>query len=419
MVKSDEAIYKKLQELAVNGQVKITYEQIQQGLPYSYMTVRRSIQRLVKHGLISRKKERLNPLDQTYTYNILKQEEIGTMTYEDLEQHFTQEPEKEEVNSIELDDDDNEEPIFTEEEIKKLIEWQEKRYEQFDASPRYIYPQFYTDQFVKYITPRHQNQSGTQSEQMGLMGSEQIAISEGREHLGKNPLVPPLTIPPIIPRSPELNPTLAFNQIQSLGGRLTELDLIHHLTSFGDGTGFNSGLIPQVSKISTTLGGIEGGPRGEFNQLSTQLFELNSENFPQSTQLIEFEPESFPHSTKSFPQSVNNFLTQETKKAKRPKKADFLDEIIQDFQGLYQEILEREYVITSRGKERSAVGKLFKLFAKKEKPRLELMRFLRDCLEIAQKDKFYNTRITLPLILSQFNVLNGLVQEKRDKEIYY
>ena len=417
MVKSDEAIYKKLQELAVNGQVKITYEQIQQGLPYSYMTVRRSIQRLVKHGLISRKKERLNPLDQTYTYNILKQEELGTMTYEDLEQHFSQEPEKEEVNSIELDDDDNEEPVFTEEEIRKLIEWQEKRYEQFDASSSFSYPQFYTDGQVNFIPLK--NQSGSQSEQMGLMGSEQIAVSEGREHLGKNPLVPPLTIPPIIPRFPELNPTLAFNQIQSLGGRLTELDLINHLTSFGDCTGFSFSLNPQVSKISTTLGGIEGGPRGEFNQLSTQLFELNSENFPQSTQLIEFEPKSFPHSTKSFPQSVNNFLTQETKKAKRPKKADFLDEIIQDFQGLYQEILEREYVITSRGKERSAVGKLFKLFAKKEKPRLELMRFLRDCLEIAQKDKFYNSRITLPLILSQFNTFNGLVQEKRDKEIYY
>jgi hypothetical protein len=103
------------------------------------------------------------------------------------------------------------------------------------------------------------------------------------------------------------------------------------------------------------------------------------------------------------------------------KGKDYIDQIIEIFAEKYKEVFDLEYVITNKGKERSAAGKLADIYRKKypeanTEESIESFRVYFDaCCKI--QDDFYRDKISLPLILSQFNQINKILKHGSKKTI--
>lgn len=104
------------------------------------------------------------------------------------------------------------------------------------------------------------------------------------------------------------------------------------------------------------------------------------------------------------------------------KEKDFIDKIIDVFSQKYLELRDLEYI--SNGKDRSAVGKLLKIYKKKESTSEETLKdfelFFEQCLRV--QDKWFWENMSLPIINSKINELRNILnkgskENARDKEI--
>jgi uncharacterized protein YdaU (DUF1376 family) len=109
----------------------------------------------------------------------------------------------------------------------------------------------------------------------------------------------------------------------------------------------------------------------------------------------------------------------EEKKPQKEEKRDFIDSVILVFQEAYEETNEVRYEITNKGKERSATGKLIKIFKErypdsKTEDTLESMRtYFNACVSI--DDNWLRKNMSLPIILDKFNQINNILRNGNKK----
>jgi hypothetical protein len=109
----------------------------------------------------------------------------------------------------------------------------------------------------------------------------------------------------------------------------------------------------------------------------------------------------------------------EEKKPQKEGKTDFIDCVISKFQEAYREINGIQYEITNKGKERSATGKLIRIFKErypdsKTEDTLESMKTYFDaCVSI--DDNWLRKNMSFPIILQQFNQINNILRNGNKK----
>jgi hypothetical protein len=102
----------------------------------------------------------------------------------------------------------------------------------------------------------------------------------------------------------------------------------------------------------------------------------------------------------------------------KPKK-DFIGAIISAFKESYANFNQLPYEVTNEGKERAAAGKLLQMYKEKfpdnnSEQTLKSMRVYFDaCVSI--NDDWLRKRMTLPILLSEFNKINNILKHGRNK----
>lgn len=123
---------------------------------------------------------------------------------------------------------------------------------------------------------------------------------------------------------------------------------------------------------------------------------------------------------------VNKTITVEEKSS--TGKNDFIDLLISDFQELFLKYRNRDYELTTIGKERKAIGSLLKAYKQKpenkaktaEQTRSELKGFFERCLKISEdQNKWLHNNMTLPIINSKLNEIGNYIRAsaKQSKQL--
>lgn len=112
---------------------------------------------------------------------------------------------------------------------------------------------------------------------------------------------------------------------------------------------------------------------------------------------------------------------KESKEKESKESADFLSKIIVAFQESYFEIFQTDYVITSKGKERSGAGAILKLYkqkypkSKSEETIEGLKDFFTSCCSV--NDEWLQKNMSLSIIVSKFNVFKNHIKNGSNKKI--
>lgn len=107
-------------------------------------------------------------------------------------------------------------------------------------------------------------------------------------------------------------------------------------------------------------------------------------------------------------------------KTDKKEHADFLSKIIEAFQSSYFEILGIDYVVMSKGKERSAASKLLQEYKKKypdaktDEVISGLSGYFRSCCEV--QDEWLRKNMSLSIIVSKFNEINNIIKNGRNNK---
>ncbi len=144
-----------------------------------------------------------------------------------------------------------------------------------------------------------------------------------------------------------------------------------------------------------------------------------------------FVPETSKNVTKSTQikvkeSKVNKTITVEEKSS--TGKHDFIDFLISDFKELFLKYRNRDYELTTIGKERKAIGSLLKAYKQKpenkdksaEQTRIELKSFFERCLKISEdQNKWLYNNMTLPIINSKLNEIGNYIKSsaKQSKQL--
>ena len=119
------------------------------------------------------------------------------------------------------------------------------------------------------------------------------------------------------------------------------------------------------------------------------------------------------------PSNTNNKDNKDKKVNK--DKEDYIDKIVNVFSKVYNENFGLEYIVTNKGKERSAAGKITAIYKSKypdatsEETLKALEVYFDACCKI--DDDFYRTKLSLSLIINQFNQINNQLKNGRKKNI--
>lgn len=108
------------------------------------------------------------------------------------------------------------------------------------------------------------------------------------------------------------------------------------------------------------------------------------------------------------------------------KKVDFIDLLIEKFKESYESYNDIDYVIANKGKERSAAGKLLRIYKNKypdhtsDETLGNLSNFFHACVRI--NDGWLRDNMSLPIIISKFNQINKILtngnqRSKADKGV--
>jgi hypothetical protein len=109
----------------------------------------------------------------------------------------------------------------------------------------------------------------------------------------------------------------------------------------------------------------------------------------------------------SNPPKVKESKVNKNKRKEIYKESDFLTKIISTFQEIYFEIFQTEYIITNIGKERSAAGKILKVYKDKnpdsdsEKSLKDFKDFFLSCCSV--RDNWLRDNVSIPNIHSKIN----------------
>jgi len=101
------------------------------------------------------------------------------------------------------------------------------------------------------------------------------------------------------------------------------------------------------------------------------------------------------------------------------EKSDFIDSMISIFQEVYEDFNQVPYIITNKGKERSAAGKLAQIYRKNNPDvatiqALESMKtYFRACVSI--NDDWLRKRMSLSVILDRFTEINNILKNGNRK----
>ena len=110
----------------------------------------------------------------------------------------------------------------------------------------------------------------------------------------------------------------------------------------------------------------------------------------------------------------NNYITKEPNNPDDKSSPDFIQQLILQFQEVYLQSRDLEYVITNKGKERTATSKLLNLYKSKNpqsdtKQTLEdLNKYFHACINIS--DNWLYENMSLPIIINQFNKINNILR---------
>ena len=116
----------------------------------------------------------------------------------------------------------------------------------------------------------------------------------------------------------------------------------------------------------------------------------------------------------NFPEkkSTKKQITENSKAVSVDKKNDFLDSVISVFSGLYLQKYRTEYILTAKGKERQAVGRLLVIMKQKfpDANSDEMINKFRELFQIAMEtnDDFIQKNMSVSIITSQFNKIKLL-----------
>ncbi len=102
------------------------------------------------------------------------------------------------------------------------------------------------------------------------------------------------------------------------------------------------------------------------------------------------------------------------------EKTDFIDQIIKEFSDAYEKWYGISYEITASGKERSAAGRLLKIYKNKypEANSLQALEALRGYFEnvVGIDDSYIQNSMSLPIIVSKFNDINKILKNGKYRE---
>lgn len=108
------------------------------------------------------------------------------------------------------------------------------------------------------------------------------------------------------------------------------------------------------------------------------------------------------------------------KKEEQPNKSvDFIGSLILAFKKAYEEINQLPYVVTNEGKERSAAGKILKIYRDKypdadsDEMLNSLSKYFLDCVSI--NDDWLRKNMSLPIIINKFNEINNIIKHGTNK----
>lgn len=112
-------------------------------------------------------------------------------------------------------------------------------------------------------------------------------------------------------------------------------------------------------------------------------------------------------------------ITIEQGETSSPEKIDFIDKIVLEFKDAYEKANNIPYEIISLGKERGLAGKILKLYKNKNPPAnseqtlQDLRRYFDMCVTI--DDNFLQENMSLGIIVSQFNKINKILRDGRNR----
>jgi len=119
----------------------------------------------------------------------------------------------------------------------------------------------------------------------------------------------------------------------------------------------------------------------------------------------------------SNPSKVNKSKIKKTKEGNTPsekptvQKPDFVNDIIDVFKSAYRVARGADYIITNKGKERSAAGKLISVYKNKHPDHTRqqtvqaFIQFFNDCLQL--DDPWLHDNMSLPIINSKINEITN------------
>jgi hypothetical protein len=120
-------------------------------------------------------------------------------------------------------------------------------------------------------------------------------------------------------------------------------------------------------------------------------------------------------------QSIKEYKEEKESKEYKEAKEDFLAKIISVFQEAYLEVFGTEYLVTNKGKERAAASKIISEYKKKNPEAttadamVALKNYFTACCGIS--DDWLRKNMSLPLIVSKFNVINNTLRNGKNKSV--
>lgn len=169
--------------------------------------------------------------------------------------------------------------------------------------------------------------------------------------------------------------------------------------------------------INGRIGGIKSGEARKAMALNNEANEANASVTKQN----EANEAVSVSDSVSVNDSVTNNVIPAEKAEKAKDKIDFLDEIIEKFQIEYEITRGNKYEIITRGKERTAVGRLLGYY-KKKYPQASspdtlagLQCYFAECMKI--EDKWLHDNMSPSIIISKFNEINNIIKNGTAKKI--
>jgi hypothetical protein len=127
------------------------------------------------------------------------------------------------------------------------------------------------------------------------------------------------------------------------------------------------------------------------------------------------EPTMKPHYKETKEERKERKKKEENSELKNSvaQKVDFVDLVIEKFKESYESCNDIEYIISNRGKERSAAGKLLRIYKNKypdhssDETLLNLSNFFNACVRI--NDGWLRDNMSLSIVINKFNQINKIL----------